>query len=197
MRSRLIRYIIYFLILLFPLFSKAQNKNKISTNFKSKVIISVGHGIGNIWKTYLNRIINLPGIRYKIRSYGPYNLIGEYRLNNRISAGVAIGYSEIDGIYSGYGDYFKDRLTIFSILVRANVHFNVRKRWDVYAGGGAGYVNSQYDNSGSQSGRSAPPEFGYSGQIGGRFSINSRWGIYLEAGYVGGSFVQIGGFVSL
>ena len=55
---------------------------------------------------------------------------------------------------------------------------------------GAGYVNSQYANSDAQSKRDAP-EFGYSGQLGGRYLLKDHWGVYAEAGY-GGVFVQIG-----
>lgn len=159
---------------------------------KGSSVITIGHGIGNIWKTYLKQAINFPGITYKVSSLGPYALIYEYGFSKRISGGVAAGYSRITGKYSGFGDTYTDRLTIFSLLARANYHFLRREKWDLYAGGGAGYVNSQYANSDAQSKRDAPGEFGYSGQLGGRYLLKDHWGVYAEAGYVGGSFVQIG-----
>ena len=180
------------------LLTKAMAQNEVKPFFeRGRSYISVGHGIGNIWKSYLKEVINLPGVSYKVRSLGPYTFIYEYGFSKRISGGVAVAYSEINGTYTGYGENYKDRLTIFSILARANYHFFQKGKWNLYAGGGAGYVNSQYDNSDSQSGRSAPPEFGYSGQLGVQYLLKSRLGLYTEIGYVGGSFIQIGASVKL
>lgn len=180
-----------FITILFSLIVRSQiTKNEISIK-KGNYVIMAGHGIGNIWKTYLKQVVNLPGISYDVRSAGPYSLAVEHAFSNRISAGIHAGYSRITGKYAGYGDSFTDRLTIFSILARANYHFLRHKKWDLYAGGGIGYVSSKYANSDSDS-RDKPGKFGYSGQLGARYIWSSRWGLYAEAGYVGGSFVQVG-----
>ena len=155
-------------------------------------MISVGHGIGNIWKTFLKQTISYPGITYKISSVGPLTCIYEYGISHRISGGIALGYSEITGKYSGYGDSFTDKLTIFSALARANYHLGKSPKFDYYFGGGLGYVRSKYNNSGSNSQRDVPGELGYSGQVGAKYSFVRGFGVYAEVGYVGGSFVQLG-----
>jgi len=183
--------IILFLFLFFVFVkSFAQEQKSLSYN-KGDFMLMAGHGIGNIWKTYLKQVVNLPGISYDVRSAGPYSLAAEYAFSNRISAGIHAGYSRITGKYEGYGDSFTDRLTIFSMLARANYHFLRHEKWDLYAGGGIGYVSSKYANSDSDS-RGKPGKFGYSGQLGVRYLWSSRRGLYAEAGYVGGSFVQVG-----
>lgn len=175
--------------------ARAQKAN--SAFHKGTWVVSAGHGIGNIWKSYLEDIVNLPGITYKVTSVGPYSFIGEYGISDRFSTGIQAGYSRITGRYAGFGDTFTDRLTIFSVLARINYHLLVREKWHVYGGGGLGYVSSKYDNTGSNSNRSKPGKFGYSGQLGARYMIKSRWGAFAEAGYVGGSFVQAGATISL
>lgn len=171
--------------------------NKNPVHEKGHVYVSFGHGIGNIWKSYLKQTISFPGISYKVSSLGPYSMVAEYAISNKISAGVAAGYTKITGRYSGYGDEFTDRLTIFSLLARANYHVFQNDRWDIYGGGGIGYVRSQYNNTGSNNGRKAPGKFGYSGQGGARYLFNKKIGVGSEIGYVGGSFVQIGAFIRL
>ena len=173
--------------------NKAQAQpEKFAVYEKGTSSLVVGQGIGNIWKTFMKQAINYPGISYKVSSLGPLTLIYEYGFGKRISGGLALGYSRITGKYSGFGDEFTDRLTIFSALARANYHFGHSSRFDPYIGIGVGYVRSKYDNSGSNSNRSVPGEFGYSGQLGAKYLFTPHFGVYAEAGYVGGSFVQAG-----
>lgn len=187
----IIRNLIITIWTIFPIYSIAQNGEDLIKIHKQSQIF-LGHGIGNVWKTYLKQVINFPGITYKVTSIGPYTLIYEYGFSKRISGGIAAGYSRINGKYSGYGETYKDNLIIFSILARANYHLLFTEKWDIYAGAGAGYVNSRYNNSDAQSKADAPGEFGYSGQLGVRYLLKGPWGAYAEGGYVGGSFVQAG-----
>ena len=159
---------------------------------KGKHVVTVAHGIGNIWKSFLKSTINFPGVTYEVKSLGPLAGMYEYNLTQRINIGAAFIYSKLTGDYSGYGDSFTDELTIFSALCRANYHFLQSPRFDLYAGGGAGYVRSQYSNSGSSTNRKAPGKFGYSGQVGCRYYVLRYLGIYSEIGYVNGSFGQLG-----
>lgn len=193
--SNLCRYAMILFLFFTSLKIHAQDQHKHAYQ-KGDFMLMAGHGIGNIWKTYLKQVVNLPGITYDVRSAGPYSLAVEHAVSNRISAGIHGGYSRITGKYEGYGDSFTDRLTIFSLLARANVHFLRHENWDLYAGGGVGYVSSKYANTDSDS-RDKPGKFGYSGQLGARFLWSSRWGVYAEAGYVGGSFFQVGMTVRL
>ncbi len=158
---------------------------------KGKSLIAAGHGIGNIWKTFLDKAFSLPG--YKVTTTGPYTLIYEYGFGKRISAGAAASYSRIKGKYTGAGIAFTDRITIFSILARGNYHFGRLRKFDPYVGIGLGYNYSKYDNSESININSKiPGEFEYSGQLGIKYYVISHLGFYAEAGYVGGSFIQIG-----
>jgi outer membrane protein W len=183
--------ILFIIVLLLGSQVNAQTKNfKVYDKGTSSLV--AGQGIGNIWKTFMKQAINYPGISYKVSSLGPLTLIYEYGFGKHISGGLALGYSRITGRYSGFGDEFTDRLTIFSALARANYHFGHSGRFDPYLGIGMGYVRSKYDNSGSNSKRSVPGEFGYSGQLGAKYLFTPHIGVYAEAGYVGGSFVQAG-----
>ncbi|HCY89474.1 MAG TPA: hypothetical protein DHV17_04365 [Chitinophagaceae bacterium] len=191
----LFKYSIILSLFFATLQTHAQDQKKYAYQ-KADFMLMAGHGIGNIWKTYLKQVVNLPGITYDVRSAGPYSLAVEYAVSNRVSAGIHAGYSRITGKYEGYGDSFTDRLTIFSLLARANIHFLRHEKWDLYAGGGVGYVSSKYANTDSDS-RDKPGKFGYSGQLGARYLWSSHWGVYAEAGYVGGSFFQLGMTVRL
>lgn len=184
-------YLFFLSVMLFGNEANSQTKN-FDVYKKGTSSLVIGQGIGNIWKTFLKQAINYPGISYKVSSLGPLTLIYEYGFGKHISGGLALGYSRITGKYSGYGDEFTDRLTIFSALARANYHFGHSNRFDPYLGIGLGYVRSKYDNSGSNSKRSVPGEFGYSGQLGAKYLFTPHIGVYAEAGYVGGSFVQAG-----
>lgn len=159
---------------------------------KRQSVISVGYGIGNIWKSFLKEAISFPGITYKVTTTGPLTLIYEYGFSKRISGGVALAYSQVKGKYSGYGDEFIDKLTIFSALARANYHFGKWNKFDPYAGAGVGYVHSKYSNDQSATRNKVPGTLGYSGQLGARYYFSTAVAGMAEAGYVGGSFVQLG-----
>lgn len=188
-----IRIIILLAVNLFFTASKAQVKNN-AAYYKGSSVVSVGYGIGNIWKTFLNDAVNstIPGITYKVTAFGPIALNYEYGFLNRFSGGITFAYSKVKGVYSGFGDSFTDELKITTILARANYHFGRSPKFDPYIGGGMGYVKSKYNNDQSASRNDVPGLLGYSAQLGGRYYFTPVLGTYAEIGYVNGSFVQVG-----
>ena len=188
-----IRFIFLLAGILFYSASESQVKDK-PAYLKGSSMVSVGYGIGNIWKTFLNDAISssIPGITYKVTAFGPIALNYEYGFLNRFSGGITFAYSKVKGKYSGYGDSFTDELTITTILARANYHFGKSEKFDPYIGGGMGYVKSKYNNDQSASRNDVPGLLGYSAQLGGRYYFTPSLGAYAELGYVNGSFVQVG-----
>lgn len=188
-----IRIVFLFAAILFCAASMSQVKDKPAYT-KGSSMFSVGYGIGNIWKTFLNDAISstIPGITYKVTAFGPVALNYEYGFLKRFSGGITFAYSKVKGKYSGYGDSFTDELTITTILARANYHFGKSEKFDPYIGGGMGYVKSKYNNDQSASRNDVPGLLGYSAQLGGRYYFTSLLGAYAELGYVNGSFVQVG-----
>ena len=188
-----IRIIILLAFNLFFTASKAQVINN-AAYYKGSSVVSVGYGIGNIWKTFLNDAVNstIPGITYKVTAFGPIALNYEYGFLNRFSGGITFAYSKVKGVYSGFGDSFTDELKITTILARANYHFGKSAKFDPYIGGGMGYVKSKYNNDQSASRNDVPGLLGYSAQLGGRYYFTPVLGAYAEIGYVNGSFVQVG-----
>lgn len=158
---------------------------------KLRSSITVGYGIGNIWKTYLEKTISVPG--YNISSSGPVILIYEYAISKRFSAGISGSYSLVKGKYSKPNFEFNDKLTILTLLARVNYHLWTTRKLDPYFGGGIGLNNSKYRNSESFNANAKEPStFDYSGQLGLKYWPHKNLGLYAEAGYVGGSFVQLG-----
>lgn len=188
-----IRIILLFTSILFYNTLKSQVKDN-AAYYKGSSVVSVGYGIGNIWKTFLNDAVNstIPGITYKVTAFGPVALNYEYGFLKRFSGGITFAYSKVKGVYSGFGDSFTDELTITTILARANYHFGKSEKFDPYIGGGMGYVKSKYNNDQSASRNDVPGLLGYSAQLGGRYYFTSLLGAYAELGYVNGSFVQVG-----
>jgi len=170
--------------------SKAQSLEK---KWPSK--LAIGHGIGNVWVSFLKDAINADvraQANYTITGIGPLNLIYEHRLYKKISIGVNFSYSKVmgDGAYNGF--VFSDQLVIISFLGRANYHLIQTRKSDLYFGIGGGYVHSQYQNNLNTPSSNVPGEFGYSAQIGASYDIIPHLAIYSEIGYVGGSFLQVG-----
>ena len=152
--------------------------------------ITAGYGFGNVWKTFLDKAITIP--EYKVSSTGPFTLIYEYGITKRISGGLAGCYSRVNGNSKRF--QLADELTILSLLARADYHFGSSVKFDPYFGAGIGINNARYINNASVNANSkVPSTFEYSGQLGIKYFILSQVGIYAEAGYVGGSFLQ-GGF---
>jgi opacity protein-like surface antigen len=181
-------FILFFLFLLFHN-SNAQNELNTITS-KNTSDIMIGHGIGNIWKSFLKKGINIPN--YKISSIGPVNIIYEHGITKRISSGLSFTYSNIKGSYNNGGFFFKDNLMIITVLGRFNYHFKLNKKFDTYIGCGLGYVYSKYSNSINTSTNNVPGEFGYSAQLGIKYYFVNGLGLYSEVGYVNGSFIQAG-----
>lgn len=152
--------------------------------------ISIGHGIGNIWKSFLEKGISIKN--YKIKSTGPINLQYDYVMFKNFSVGAIVSYSQIKGSYNNSGFVFSDQLTIFTALARVNYHFIKHKKLDPYLGGGIGYVYSKYQNNLNTKSTNVPGELGYSAQVGINYFMFKNFGLFGEAGYVGGSFFQLG-----
>ena len=157
---------------------------------KNKQTIAIGHGIGNIWKSFLDKGVSIEN--YKIKSKGPINLQYDQEIFKNFSVGAIVSYSQIKGSYNNSGFVFSDQLTIFTALARVNYHFIKHKKLDPYLGGGVGYVYSKYQNNLNTKSTNVPGELGFSGQVGINYFMFKNFGLFGEAGYVGGSFFQIG-----
>ena len=170
--------------------SFAQTNNRAFN--KGDFSVSLGYGIGNIWKGFLEDAISFPE-NYKVSSKGPVVLLIDYNIHRKINIGIATGYSETNGRYKGSGQDFSEKLTAFSALFRANWHFGNWEKWDLYAGGGAGYYHFNYSNNRNIiKPNSVPGSFGYSLQLGTSYYFSSHIGLYGEVGYIGGSLAQGG-----
>lgn len=186
--------IVYMFIVL-QLFSSASQAQEMRAFEKGSSIISLGYGIGNEWKGFLEDFTDYPDNSYKVSNNGTYTLIYEYGFGDRISAGVALGYSQVEGNFDGAGTgfTFTEKLTNLSILARANYHLGKFKKFDPYVGGGIGYFHFNYENSKPEIIESkSPGAFGYSAQLGLRYYFIPQLAAFGEVGYVGGSLVQLG-----
>ena len=152
--------------------------------------IAIGHGIGNIWKSFLEKGVSIEN--YKIKPAGPINLQYDQEVFKNVSVGAIVSYSQIKGSYNNSGFVFSDQLTIFTALARVNYHFIKHKKLDPYLGGGIGYVYSKYQNNLNTKSTNVPGELGYSAQVGINYFMLKNFGLFGEAGYVGGSFFQLG-----
>jgi len=180
----------------FFLIELVQAQEKIEKNFRSHdQTLSIGHGIGNVWKTFLEKGINIDN--YVVKSAGPFNLEYEREVIKHFNVGAIISYSKIKGSYNYNGFSFSDQLTIFTALARVNYHFIKHKKLDPYVGGGCGYIYSKYQNNLNTSSANVPGEFGYSAQAGLNYFILNNVGLFGEVGYLGGSFVQMGFVLNL
>ncbi len=160
---------------------------------KGQSTLTAGIGIGNIWKSFLDKAITIP--EYKVTSTGPFILIYEYSVSPRISAGLQGSYSRANGESKRF--QLADQITILSFLARANYHFCTKAKLDPYIGGGLGINKSKYENKDPNTitvnaNSKDPGTFDYSAQVGLKYFPLQHVGLYIEAGYVGGSFVQLG-----
>jgi outer membrane protein W len=137
------------------------SSKKIAKNHQT---ISIGHGIGNVWKSFLEKGVSIEN--YKIKSSGPINVQYDQEVFKNFSFGAIVSYSQIKGSYNNSGFVFSDQLTIFTALARVNYHFIKHKKLDPYFGGGCGYIYSKYQNNLNTSSTNVPGEFGYSAQVG-------------------------------
>lgn len=168
-------------------------KNGGLAHTKGQSTVTAGIGIGNIWKSFLDKAITIP--EYKVTSTGPFILIYEYNISRRISAGLQGSYSRANGESKRF--QLADQITILSFLARANYHFWTKKKLDPYIGGGLGINKSKYENKDPNTvavnaNSKDPGTFDYSAQIGLKYFPLQHIGLYMEAGYVAGSFVQVG-----
>ncbi|MEO7266236.1 MAG: hypothetical protein ABIW38_15060 [Ferruginibacter sp.] len=162
---------------------------------KKSSVISLGYGVNNIWKQLFKESV-LSNYYSSLKGVGPVTLIYEYGFTSRISAGVALGYSSLKAV-STYGTYRNDeKLTNFSVLLRGSYHIINKPKWDGYLGGGAGYYKFNYtskDNSGgSLENIKVPGAFGWTGHGGIKYYFNPHFAGMIEAGFVAGSYGQLG-----
>ena len=155
-----------------------------------KWTISAGYGIGNIWTKFLKDAFDVP--EYKVTALGPISIIGEYQIYKKVSVGISFTYSDLNGYFNKNGFVFSDELLIYTGLIRADYHPIINRKWDIYLGGGLGYVNSQYKSSLGTGSPNVPGKFGYSAQLGAHYYLTKNLGFYGELGYVNGSFLQLG-----
>jgi len=165
---------------------------------KGQSTVSAAHGIINFWKKLFDFTVPDPDATYDVSSTGPYSLVYEYGISNRISAGIALGYTSIKGVLK-YQSYRNDEKFVnYALLARGSYHFGKIKNFDPYVGIGAGYYKFNYtskDNSGSATpgtGIKVPGAFGYSGLLGGRYYFIESLAAMAEVGYVAGSYAQLG-----
>jgi opacity protein-like surface antigen len=163
---------------------------------KKSSVISLGYGIGNVWKIFLKNGIS-PEYRqyYTVTSKGPYALTYEYGFLNKFSCGIQFAYSKVNGKADALT--IRDQLTTFSILVRANYHHTKWEWADMYIGGGLGYYDFQYearDATGSDVylGDRVPGVIALSAQLGARYYLTEYLGLNAEIGFVAGAIGQVG-----
>ncbi|MFT3908567.1 MAG: outer membrane beta-barrel protein [Ferruginibacter sp.] len=156
--------------------------------------ISIGYGFVNVWKTFLDKIVDIPS--YKVRAAGPVTLIYEYAITKRFSAGISAGYSRIRGKAEKYQLY--DQITFWSALVRADYHLWTGKKLDPYFGGGIGISNSKYKNLDPHTiisedlNKNVPSNLDFTGQAGLKYFFSKHFGLYTEIGYVHGALLHVG-----
>lgn len=185
------RVLLFIVVNLFFLGDSSYGQDVEKINYSNhRKTIAIGHGIGNIWKSFLEKGVNIEN--YTIKSTGPINLQCDYEVFKNFSVGAIVSYSQIKGSYNNNGFVFSDQLTIFTALARVNYHFIKYKKIDPYIGGGFGYVYSKYQNNLNTKSTNVPGELGYSAQVGINYFMLKNFGLFVEAGYVGGSFFQLG-----
>src|SRR5258706_385766 len=108
----------FFLIVIVLLFSYSSfAQNKVDAYSKGSSILSAGYAVINIWKTVLEQFFTDD----KITSTGPIALSYEYAVTKKISAGIALGYSSVNGSIGS--SLVTERLTNFSTVILGNYHF--------------------------------------------------------------------------
>ncbi|MBC7536034.1 MAG: porin family protein [Ferruginibacter sp.] len=160
---------------------------------KGHSTLTIGYGIGNVWKVFLDKIVDIP--EYKVKSSGPYTLVYEYGILQRFSVGAAAGYSRVRGKAEKY--QLADQITFLSLLVRANYHIWTTSALDPYFGGGIGINNSKYKNLDqhtiiSNPNSKVPNTIDFSGQVGIKYFPAKKLGVNIEAGYINGAIILVG-----
>ncbi len=172
-------------------------QNELTAFSKRSSAISLGYGIGNVWKTLLKKTTSYPGGNYKISSTGPFSFAYEYGFTKRISAGIALGYSQAKRIFYFSTSTNTEKLSNFASIARANYHIGKWPKTDLYAGFGLGYYKftlTSVDNTGS----STPTLINEPGALGGSLQLGLKYyftpviGVIAEVGYVAGSYAQVG-----
>ena len=155
--------------------------------------LTIGYGIGNVWKVFLDKVVDIP--EYKVKSLGPYSLVYDYGILPGFSVGLAAGYSRVRGKAEKY--QIADQITFLSLLLRANYHIWTTSRLDPYFGGGIGINNSKYKNLDPQTilnnpNSKVPNTIDFSGQVGLKYFPYKKLGVNIEAGYINGAIILVG-----
>ncbi len=162
---------------------------------KKSSVISLGYGVNNIWKQLFKKSV-LSNYYSSLKGTGPVTLIYEYGLTNRISAGVTLSYSSLKAVSTLGTNRNDEKLTNFSVLLRGSYHIINKPKWDGYLGWGAGYYKFDYtskDNSGgSFENIKVPGAFGWTGHGGIKYYFKPHFAGMIEAGFVAGSYGQLG-----
>ncbi len=162
--------------------------------------LSAGYGFGSIWKKLFKLSATYSEGAYKVSSTGPFSLTYEYGVSEKISAGIAISYSQVKGTNTDANEpdlNYVETLTNFSAIARGNYHFGSSEKFDPYIGLGVGYYNFKYKyKDGKENTNNSlfaiPGSFGYNGQLGAKYYFTPVFGAFAEIGYVAGGFGQIG-----
>lgn len=183
--------LLFVFIFLVSYASFAQKANDMAYE-KGNSTISLGYGIVNVWKSFLG-LIPIP--EYEVKSPGVFTFIYEYGITKRFSGGLAASYSRIRGKAERF--QIADQLTIISVDLRANYHLWTNKKFDPYFGAGIGFNNSKYKNLDTHTvavadNSKTPSTLDFSGQVGIKYFPIPHFGLYAEAGYVGGAIVHVG-----
>lgn len=175
---------------------------------KGQSTVSLGYGFGNIWKKLFKITAAFSGGTQKVSATGPYSLTYEYGISEKISVGLALGYSQVKSVSTNtspnYSDIYTEKLTNISAVARGNYHFGSSAKFDPYVGLGLGYYNFKYtaedvenDNGTITTTKgnnlfAIPGAFGFSAQLGAKYYFSSSVGAFAEVGYVAGSIAQVG-----
>ncbi len=169
-----------------PNTAKAYNKGQLE--------ISIGYGFINVWKTFLDKVIDIP--EYKVKATGPFTTIVEYNISRRFSAGVLGSYSRVNGKSPRF--QLSDQITFWTLHARANYHFWTTRKLDPYFGAGIGFNNAKYKNLdpntiiSEEANESVPSTIDFSGQVGLKYFFSKNIGLYTELGYVSGAIIHVG-----
>jgi outer membrane protein W len=156
--------------------------------------VSIGYGFFNMWKSFLDKVIDIP--EYKVKATGPLTFIYEYGISKRFSAGILGSYSRVNGKAEKF--QLSDQITFWTLHARANYHFWTSKKIDPYFGGGIGINNAKYKNLDPntyippEAYASVPSTLDFSGQVGIKYFLSNHFGLYMEAGYVSGAILHVG-----
>ena len=166
---------------------------------KGAIVISAGYGFGNFTKTLFMPYYDFDAFTYS--ASGPIHFKGEYGLSDKIGIGLSINYISGNAFWNDTYVPSTGQLTnpagrwdfsLWSILLRMNLHFAPKKKLDPYVGIGAGYRQENWRFLSPYPLLSpAPPSlysptylpWGFETTVGLRYCFTNNIGIYTEIGF--------------